>query len=45
MIDAVPQEAQRRPMPRLLAVMLLATGAWIIVGAAAWAIASVTALL
>ena len=45
MIDAVTQEVRRSPLPRLVVVIALAFGAWLVVAAAAWAIFQVTTLL
>ena len=45
MIDAVPQEIRRSPVPRLVVVVALALGAWIVVAAFAWVILKVTSLI
>jgi hypothetical protein len=45
MIDAVAQEVRRSPTPRLVAVIALALGAWLVVAAIAWAILKATSLI
>jgi len=45
MIDAVPQEIRRSPVPRLVVVIALALGAWLSVAAVAWAVLKVASLL
>jgi len=44
-IDAVPQEVRRSPVPRLVVVIALALGAWLTVAAIAWAILKAASLL
>ena len=45
MIDAVTQEVRRSPLPRLIVVIALALGAWLVVAAAAWAILKAMVLI
>ena len=45
MIDAVPQEVRRSPLPRLVVVIALALGAWLVVAAIAWAVLKAMALI